>query len=250
MNILALIPARGGSKGIPRKNLLPLLGKPLIAYTIEQAKSSRFISRVIVSTDDAEIAAVAKQHGAEVPFIRPAEFAADLSPDIDVFKHALTWLKNNEGYVPEMVVHLRPTGPLRSVPVVDRAIEQMIAHPEATALRSVNTPLLSPFKMWRLNGPYLEPLARVEGQPEAHSMPRQILPAVYWQNGYVDIVRASTVLDRGQIAGDKILPFIVDEPIVELDYPDDVPRLEAALRDVAAGRPISKSQSHSRRIPV
>ena len=117
--VLALIPARGGSKGIPRKNLMPLAGRPLIAYSIEQATSARHITRVIVSTDDEEIARVARDHGAEVPFMRPPEFALDLSPDIDVFRHALTWLRDNESYVPELVVHLRPTGPVRRIELID-----------------------------------------------------------------------------------------------------------------------------------
>ena len=113
MEVLALIPARGGSKGIPRKNLIRLVDKPLIAYSIEQARESRFITRTIVSTEDNEIADVSLKYGAEIPFMRPKEFAEDLSPDIDVFKHALLWLKDKEEYQPELVVHLRPTGPLR-----------------------------------------------------------------------------------------------------------------------------------------
>ena len=133
--ILALIPARGGSKGIPRKNLVPLLGKPFIAYSIEQALASAWITRTVVSTDDAEIAAAARQFGAETPFMRPAEFAQDHSLDLEVFQHALRWLKKEEGYTCDLVVHLRPTGPVRRVEVIDEAIELMLAHPEADALR-------------------------------------------------------------------------------------------------------------------
>ena len=108
--IIALIPARGGSKSIPRKNIYPVAGKPLIAHSIRQALESKYISRVIVSTDDEEIADVSRQWGAEVPFMRPAEFSQDQSLDIEVFDHALRWLKKNEAYEPELVVHLRPTG--------------------------------------------------------------------------------------------------------------------------------------------
>src|SRR2546430_3115327 len=111
-HVLALIPARGGSKGIPRKNLMVLAGKPLIAYAIEQARISRRITRVLVSTDDEEIAEVARRYGAEVPFIRPAEYAEDLSPDIDVFRHALQWLAEHEGYRPPLVGPLPPTRPV------------------------------------------------------------------------------------------------------------------------------------------
>src|ERR1043166_7224804 len=137
-SILALIPARGGSKGIPRKNLMQLAGKPLIAYSILQTQRSTRINRVIVSTDDEEIAQVARQWGAEVPFMRPSEYAQDLSPDIDVFRHALTWLQENDHYKPEMVVQLRPTGPARQVALIDQAIELLVAHPAADAVRSVS----------------------------------------------------------------------------------------------------------------
>ena len=119
--VLALIPARGGSKGIPRKNIISIAGRPLIAYTIEQAQRSQHINRVIVTTDDEEIAAVSRSFGAEVPFLRPGAFAQDLSPDIDVFRHALGWLQGHEGYAPELIVHLRPTGPVRRVELIDQA---------------------------------------------------------------------------------------------------------------------------------
>src|SRR2546429_2557815 len=112
-HVLALIPARGGSKGIPRKNVMVLAGKPLIAYAIEQARISRRITRVLVSTDDEEIAEVARRYGAEVPFIRPAEYAEDLSPDIDVFRHALQWLPGRAGSRPQLVLPFpsAPPGP-------------------------------------------------------------------------------------------------------------------------------------------
>ena len=115
--VIALIPARGRSKGIPRKNLLPIAGRPLIAHSILQARASQRISRVIVSTEDEEIADVARHWGAEAPFLRPEEYAGDLSPDVDVFRHALRWLETHEGYQPDLVVHLRPPGPVRRVEI-------------------------------------------------------------------------------------------------------------------------------------
>lgn len=235
--ILALIPARGGSKGIPRKNLILLEGKPLIAFSIEQARSSRYITRTLVSTDDAAIGETARAFGAEVPFLRPAEFAQDLSPDIDVFYHALVWLREHEASVPELVVHLRPTGPLRRVELIDEAIAQMLAHPEADSLRAVSPPAQTPYKMWRIENGYLQPIARVENLREAHSMPRQLLPPVYWQNGYVDVIRARTILERHEMAGEVILPFLISEPIYELDYPEDIARVEAALAARRQGEP-------------
>jgi CMP-N,N'-diacetyllegionaminic acid synthase len=233
--ILALIPARGGSKGIPRKNLLPLAGKPLIAYSIEQALASRHITRTIVSTDDPEIARVARLCGAEVPFERPAEFAQDSSADLDVFRHALTTLRSIDGYACEGVVHLRPTGPVRRVDRIDEAIAMYLDHPEADSLRSVTWPDQTPYKMWRVEGGYLQPCLRVDGVTEAHSQPRQSLPEIFWQNGYVDIIRPRTILELGQMAGHRIVPFVMHEPVFELDYPEDIPRVEAALRQVDTG---------------
>jgi CMP-N-acetylneuraminic acid synthetase len=233
--ILALIPARGGSKGIPRKNLLVLAGKPLVAHSIEQALASRYITRTIVSTDDAEIADVARRYGADVPFVRPSELARDLSLDLDVFRHALTWLRDRERYRCDLVVHLRPTAPVRRVALIDNAIEIMLGHPDAHSLRSVGRPAQTPYKMWQIADGCLEPLLRIEGVVEAHSRPRQELPEAYWQNGYVDIVRSHVVLDLGLMAGHRIVPFIVADPVPELDYPDDIPRLEAALSALRRG---------------
>ncbi|MGE0326858.1 MAG: acylneuraminate cytidylyltransferase family protein [Polyangiaceae bacterium] len=229
--VLALIPARGGSKSVPRKNVLPVAGKPLIAYSIAHAIGSTGITRTIVSTDDAEIAGVSRAFGAEVPFERPAEYAGDYATDVQVFKHALEWLRDEEGYVPELVVHLRPTGPVRRIELIQDAVERMLAHPEADSLRSIGLAEQTPYKMWRVEGEYLRPLLEIEGLPEAHSMPRQILPAVYWQNGYVDIVRPRCVLELGSMVGRVSLPFIVEEHGVELDYPDQIPALERAVVD-------------------
>lgn len=227
--VLALIPARGGSKSIPRKNLVVVAGKPLIAWSIEQALASRRITRTVVSTDDPEIAEAARSFGADVPFLRPAELAQDLSTDLEVFRHALEQLRAKEGYRCDLAVHLRPTGPVRRVALIDQAIELMLGHPEAHSLRSVGLAEQTPYKMWSIVGGALQPLLRIEGMTESYCAPRQSLPAVYWQNGYVDIVRPEVVLEHNRMAGERILPFVVDEPVVELDYPDSLPRLEQAL---------------------
>ena len=228
-HVLALIPARGGSKAIPRKNLLEILGKPLIAYSIEHALTSRHITRTIVTTDDPEIARVARAFGADVPFMRPAEFAQDLSPDVDAFRHALSWLAEHEGYQCELVVHLRPTGPVRRVELIDKAIETILGRPDADSLRSVSVPTETPYKMWRITDGLLAPILGLPGVAEPYCQPRQSLPEVFWQNGYVDIVRPRVVLDQGLMCGRKILPFAIDEPIFEIDYVENIPAVEAAL---------------------
>ncbi len=242
--ILALIPARGGSKGIPRKNVRVIAGHPLIAYSITHAMQSQLIGRVIVSTDNEEIATAARAAGAEVPFMRPVEFAQDLSPDLDVFRHALHWLRNNESYMPELIVHLRPTGPVRRVELIDEAIGRMLLNPGADALRSVSVPSVTPYKMWRLESGFLKPLVPVPGVKEPFSMPRQMLPEVYWQNGYVDIIRARTVTEKNSMTGDTVLPFIITDKIFELDYEESIPEVEHVLAALAKGEKVSFAQEH------
>lgn len=233
--VMALIPARGGSKSVPRKNLLPVAGRPLLAYSIMHAKACPSVTRVVVSTDDDEIAAVAREYGAEVPFKRPAEAASDTATDFQVFLHALTWLGVHQRYVPELVVHLRPTGPVREVSLIERAIQLMLNEPEADSLRSVGSAEQTPYKMWRIEDSFLRPLIELPGYPEAHSMPRQKLPAAYWQNGYVDIVRPRTIIELGSMTGSVVLPFVVEGKIHELDYPDQIPALEAAVKAWLSG---------------
>jgi N-acylneuraminate cytidylyltransferase len=230
-HVLALIPARGGSKGIPRKNLLPMAGKPLIAWSIEQALDSDRINRVVVSTDDHEIAQVARNYGAEVPFIRPHELAHDLAPDIGVFRHALEFLAQHDSYHPELVVHLRPTGPVRRVQDIDAAVDLLARRPDADSVRSVSLAHQSPYKMWRL-GPdgTIEPLLHVPGMTDCQSQPRQILPTAYWQNGYVDVLRPRAVLQMDSMWGQRVLPFFVQTKLFDLDYPDDIAPVAEALQ--------------------
>jgi CMP-N,N'-diacetyllegionaminic acid synthase len=232
-HILAVIPARGGSKSVPRKNVQLLQGKPLIAHTIAQALASRHITRVIVSTDDDEILAVSREYGAEVPFRRPAEIAADHTPDFPVFEHAIGWLRDHEQYDPQAIVHLRATYPLRRVETIDAAIGTFLDRPDIDSLRSVNLAHESPYKMWRI-GPdgLLVPVARLDDGREGHSLPRQALPKVFWQNGYVDVMRPQVILEQGSMGGRHILPFVTDEDGVEIDYAEDLIHAE---RMFAAG---------------
>lgn len=229
---MALIPARGGSKSVPRKNIIPLLGKPMIAWAIEHALACEHITRVIVTTDDEEIAAVARSYGAEVPFIRPSELAQDLSVDIEFHRHAVEWLKKHENYVPDMVINLRPTPPSRQPEVIDKAIETFAAHPEIDALRSVHLAQQSPFKMWTIDGlGYMQPVAPLNGVAEPYNQPRQKLPLVYWQDGYIDITRPKVILEQNSTTGRVILPYIIEEPAADVDYPDELGEAEAQLRE-------------------
>jgi N-acylneuraminate cytidylyltransferase len=227
--ILALIPARGGSKSIPRKNVVPYAGKPLICWTIEQARACARITRIVVSTDDDEIAAVARGAGAEVPFRRPSEIAGDLSPDIETFAHALGWLAREQGYACELVVHLRATCPLRTAEHIGAAIDLMLRHPEADSLRSVSVAQQTPYKMWRAENGWLRPLIGLDGLREAHSMPRQLLPTALWHNGYIDIIRPRAIL-AGSMTGERVLAFMMSEPTYDIDHREDLAAAERALR--------------------
>ena len=228
--VLALIPARGGSKSIPRKNVHPFAGRPLIAYSIAAALEAESVTRVVVSTDNAEIANVSKRYGAEVPFLRPAEHAQDETPDLPVFQHALTWLADHENYRPDIVVQLRPTSPLRRLQHIDQAVFRLRERPDASAVRTVCVPFQNPFKMWTLaKDGVMQPLLQTDYQ-EPYNMPRQALPEVYWQTGYVDAVWTDTLLTRGSMTGDRILPLVIDaSDWIDIDTPDDWRRAERLL---------------------
>jgi N-acylneuraminate cytidylyltransferase len=226
--VLAIVPARGGSKGIPRKNIKDFAGFPLIAYSIAAGLQAANVTRVIVSTDDEEIAGVARFCGAETPFLRPAEFAQDQTLDLPVFQHALQWLEKNEGYRPEVVVQLRPTSPVRPRGLVDEAVGLLLAHPEADSVRGVVPAGQNPHKMWRIDAQTgrMTNLLDVDGIPEPYNAPRQVLPLVYWQTGHIDAIRPHAILS-GTMSGAVVLPVMIDPAYtVDIDTPKDWARSE------------------------
>ena len=222
----AIIPARGGSKGILKKNIKYLGGIPLIAYSIAIAKLSKKINRIIVSTDDPEIAEIAIKFGAEVPFLRPKEISQDSSTDLEFMLHILNWLNINNEIIPKYFIHLRPTTPIRSEEIIDKAIESIMNNNEATSLRSAHLCPESPFK-WFSKDPsntYYQPLF-LSGEKDILNMPRQIVPSAYIPNGYVDILISDYILKNNSLHGDKILAF--ESPFcVEIDTLDDFKYLE------------------------
>ena len=230
--ILALIPARGGSKGIPRKNIRSFAGYPLIAWSIVAGLQAHSVSRVIVSTDDDEIAAVAHEYGAETPFMRPHELAQDRTVDLPVFEHALKWLEDIEGYKPDIVIQLRPTSPIRPKDCVDGAVKTLVEHPEADCVRGVVPAGQNPHKMWRFNGydKPMKPLLEVEGVSEPYNAPRQILPPVYWQTGHIDVIRTSTITRKHSLTGRMVFPHVIDPRYtVDIDTPSDWAKYEALV---------------------
>lgn len=228
--VLAIIPARGGSKSIPRKNIRPFAGHPLIAYSIAAGLAAETVNRVVVSTDDEQIAAISRRYGAETPFMRPEEISQDDTPDLPVFQHALRWLRENEGYRPEMIVQLRPTSPLRRVRHIDQAVHRLLDRPEANAVRTVCVPFQNPFKMWQIaNDGFMTPLIQIE-HPEPYNLPRQALQEVYWQTGYVDAAWSKTILEKNSMTGERILPLEIEaSEWIDIDSPDDWRRAERLL---------------------
>ena len=210
--VLALVPARGGSKGIPRKNIRYFAGYPLISYSIMAALQSNRVTRTILSTDDEEIAAVARQWGAEVPFMRPLELAQDDTTDLPVFQHALHWLAENENYHPDLVVQLRPTSPIRPLGCVDEAVALLLDHPKADSVRGVVPSGQNPYKMWKISQAdgSMHPLLELDDISEPFNAPRQALPPSFWQTGHVDVIRSETILKKDSMTGDMILPYLID----------------------------------------
>lgn len=230
--VLAIIPARGGSKGIPRKNLAPFRGEPLVVHSIRHALASQRITRTIVSTDDREIADLALKAGAEVPFLRPEELAGDTVLDWPVFAHALDALEETEGYRPDLVVHLRPTTPHRDPAWIDEAIERLEACPRAQSIRSVSPPSQHPYRMFTIESDgLLEPLLARE-HPEPYLLRRQELPEVWYYNCVIDVTRRKTIQGLRSMTGSMILPYRMDaDDVVDIDSRRDLEVARALFGD-------------------
>ena len=220
MNVLGLIPARGGSKGIPHKNIVPVAGKPLLAYTCESARQSQLLTRTLLNTDDPQIAAVAQDYGIETPFLRPAELARDDTPILPVIRHTLDWLAENKNFVPEAVVLLQPTSPLRQAAHIDAAIDLLFEQNADTVVSVIEVPhQFNPVSLMRLDeNRQLQPY--IAGPM---ILRRQEKPRVFARNGpAVLAIRRETIL-QDQLYGEKVLPLLM-EPAASLDVdgPDDI----------------------------
>ncbi|GJQ57665.1 MAG: N-acylneuraminate cytidylyltransferase [Candidatus Scalindua sp.] len=210
MEILALIPARAGSKRVKDKNVSLLGGKPLIAYTVEAALASKLISRVVVSTDSKQIANISKECGAEAPFIRPESISQDDSTEMDFFEHALEWFRDHEGYVPDLIVQLYPTSPFRKAETIDKAIKEIQRYPDAHSLRSVTLCKEHPYKMWVIENSQLKPFVKGKDR-NTHTRSYHLLPTVYIQNASIYITKPSTIKNTGTPIGDIVIPFPMGE---------------------------------------
>lgn len=210
-SVVALIPARMGSKRVPGKNIRVLGGHPLIAYTIAPAIQSGVFDRVIVSTDAEEIAAIARHYGAEVPFLRPAAMAGDTSPDIEWVEHTLAALRDS-GQPYDCFALLRPTSPFRTTDTLRRAWQTFLDDRRVDSLRAVERCTQHPGKMWVVRGNRLLPLLPFgPAEQPWHSSQYQSLPLVYVQNASLEIAWSRIVFDGRTIAGETLVPFLTGE---------------------------------------
>lgn len=214
--ILAIVPARAGSKGLYKKNIRTLNGKPLIAYTIEAAKKSKYIDRVIVSTEDIEFKEISKFYGAEVPFLRPDILSKDNTPSIDVIIHSLEYMKNEEKYVPDYVCLLQCTSPFRDVHCLDEAIEKLYKT-ETDSLVSVCKSNSNPYWMKVIDNGNLKEFIKSDKILSR----RQDLPIVYNLNGAIYICKTEILLNKKSWYTNKTIAYVMDE-IKSIDIDNDL----------------------------
>ncbi|WP_130470849.1 cytidylyltransferase domain-containing protein [Candidatus Magnetaquicoccus inordinatus] len=229
MNIYTVIPARGGSKSIPMKNIRPLHGKPLLHYSIHYSLSCPLVKQTIVSTDSPQIAEIAQQEGAQVPFLRPAHLAEDLTQDFPVFQHALHELEKIYQEQIDLLVLLRPTSPLRPPGLIEQAVALLQQHPQATSVRSVAPTKEHPYRQWQEDGPFIRGVEEQVWEP--YNLPRQLLPTRYFQTGDLEMVRRETLL-AGSISGARVLPLIIaHEQMVDIDHESDLQNAERRIHN-------------------
>jgi len=221
--IYTIIPARGGSKSIPRKNIKNLAGSPLIKYSIDYSLKSKYIHRTIVSTDDEEIAKIARDCGADVPFLRPSIFAQDLSQDFPVLNHAMLECQKIYNETADIFILLRPTSPLRPEGLIEKGVDILMKNPSATSVRAIARVKQHPYRQWTFSNGHIKPFVRAtSATKEPYNVPRQSLPDVYFQTGDIEVIRKETLLS-GSISGDKIFPIMIEaDSVLDIDSPADL----------------------------
>ncbi len=216
MNILAIVPAREGSKGIPKKNIYPLYNTPLIYYTIKAIQRSKLITRAILSSDSSEVIKVAKDYGLEVPFVRPSKLAQDDTPALPVVKHAVKWLEETENYKVDYIILLQPTSPLRTENHIDEALSILINSDADSIVSIVEVPHnFNPYSIMKLQGKYLSPYLLFDENKNL----RQFKPVFYARNGAaIYAFTYNCLMNKHSIYGDKILPYLMEkESSIDVD---------------------------------
>lgn len=226
----AIIPARSGSKGVKNKNIRCLEGYPMIAYSIQACKLCKGIDRIIVSTDSEEYAEIARKYGAETPFIRPAEISGDKSTDIEFMEHAINWLYENEGALPEYFMHIRPTYPLRDITIMEDALNRMKADKTATSLRSAHLASNTPYKWFNLREDGYYKSIRDDITLDEANNPRQAFPDVYIPDGYVDMLSTKFIVENDLMHGDRMIGFVVPGGI-DVDALKDMEYLQFFIKE-------------------
>ncbi len=233
LNILGIVGARAGSKSIPNKNIKPILGKPLMAWIIEAAKNSKYINKLILSTDSEKYARLGREYGAETPFIRPAKFADDKASDVDFLTHAVDWLEKNAGYKADIILRLPPTTPLCKTSHINGVIEILLNDPSATSARTITPAPKHPYKLWKTEGDVLVPFIpkEITGFAEPSNMPRQALVPAF---AHVDAiaVRYDTLMRERLLTGSRVRYFKIDKAdSIDIDTENDFLLAEILLKN-------------------
>tara|TARA_B100001964_G_scaffold209982_1_gene243920 strand:+ start:200 stop:895 length:696 start_codon:yes stop_codon:yes gene_type:complete len=224
MNVLSVIPARGGSKSIPKKNIQILNGYPLIKYSIDYSLKSKLVTKTIVSTDDKKIADISIKYGAIVPFMRPKEFAKDHVQDLPVFIHALEITESFFSMKFDLIILLRPTSPLRPPDLIEKGIKLLKENPEGTSVRAVKRSEEHPYRQWFKDGEFIRGYFDQFNYSETYNLPRQKLNESFFQTGDIEIIRRET-LKSGSICGKKVIPIFIKK-----DQAHDIDNIEDLLR--------------------
>jgi CMP-N-acetylneuraminic acid synthetase len=229
MYILGIITARGGSKGIPGKNIKPLCGKELIAYTIEVAKESKLLNHLIVSTDDEEIAKVSRKYGVDVPFMRPKELAEDSTAHVPVIQHAVKFFEKDQGIKIDYIVIFQPTSPFRIVEDIDKTVEKLIQSGADSAVTLVEVKENHPVKIKKLEGDRVLPYS----VDEKEGMRRQDFPLAYKRSGAVYAMKRETVMDKNLLYGEYVVGHVVPrERSLDIDEPFDWIKADYMLEEL------------------
>jgi len=227
MRILTIIPARGGSKSLPKKNILLLNGEPLLCHSVDYSLKSKLIKTTIVSTDSQEIADIAKKCGALAPFIRPTEFAQDDTRDYPVIRHALDFFEA-QGEIFDIYILLRPTSPIRPPGLIEKAVEIFKNNPSATSIRSMAKIKEHPYRAWR-QGQDGSISGFINNEIEPYNIPRQELPSLYFQTGDIEAIRRETLIN-GSVSGDCVFPLVIKhDEMIDIDNESDFNRAEQSL---------------------
>ena len=232
MNVVSIIPARGGSKSIPRKNIRIVGGAPLIKYSIDYSLECALVNKTVVSSEDEEILRYAKKFNAHV-LKRPANLAKDLTQDFPVIEHALHSLEKQFDKKIDFLVILRPTSPLRPRKLIEKGVKILKHNPKATSVRAVTEASQHPYRMWKKKSKYISSFISDDSPnlSEPYNKPRQILPKVFFQTGDIEIVRRSTIL-AGSVSGDRILPIQLNQnAVIDIDNLEDLKKVELKVKD-------------------